>query len=187
MPASLLRRSGRRLRSPRPRSKQMHAEAMAWVEKHCTSDPVSVLDIGGRNINGTPRPLFPNATRYTVLDIAPGEGVDIVADAATWFPDHNYDVVVCCEVFEHTDVWPAILETAYRALVGTMGMLILTMAGPGRAPHSAVDGGPVLYDGEHYRNIEAPVLEAALAAIGFHHIVVDEQTAAHDVRAIAYR
>jgi len=166
----------------------VHTQALEWVEQYSTDGPVSVLDIGGRNINGTPRPLFPNATRYTVLDIAPGDGVDIVADAATWNPDRSYDVVVCCEVFEHTDAWPLILETAYRALIGDMtGMLILTMAGPGRAPHSAVDGGPRLYDGEHYRNVEAPVLEAALAAVGFRGVVVDEQFDSNDVRAIAYR
>jgi len=164
----------------------MHAEAMAWVEQHCTDAPVSVLDIGGRNINGTPRPLFPNATLYRVLDIAPGDGVDIVADAANWVPDRRYDVVVCCEVFEHTDVWPAILRTAHRALAPG-GLLILTMAGPGRAVHSAVDGGPDLYDGEHYANVEAAELEAALVSTGFRRVVVDEQTNSHDVRAVAYK
>lgn len=164
----------------------MHLEALSWVEEHRTDEPVAVLDIGGRNINGTPRPLFPNATVYTVLDIAPGDGVDVVADAATWKPDRRYDVVVCCEVFEHTDVWPAILRTAHRALVRG-GRLIATMAGPGRAPHSAVDGGPHLYDGEHYANVEAAELHAALTSAGFRRIVVDEETNSHDVRATAYR
>lgn len=159
---------------------------MAWVAAHCTDDRVSVLDIGGRNINGTPRPLFPNATAYTVLDIAPGDGVEIVADAATWEPDCRYDVVVCCEVFEHTDVWPEILRNAHRALVRG-GKLIATMAGPGRATHSAVDGGPDLYDGEFYGNVEPADLRAALIAAGFCRVVVDEQTVSHDVRAVAYR
>jgi SAM-dependent methyltransferase len=164
----------------------VHPEALAWVEQHRTDDPVSVLDIGGRNINGTPRPLFPNATVYTVLDIAPGDGVDVVADAATWKPDRRYDVVVCCEVFEHTDAWPVILRTAYRAL-RRGGMLIATMAGPGRVPHSAVDGGPRLYDGEHYDNVEVAELADALTAAGFVRVVVDEQFDSNDVRATAYR
>lgn len=164
----------------------MHPEALAWVEQHRTDDPVAVLDIGGRNINGTPRPLFPNATVYTVLDIADGDGVDIVADAATWKPDRRYDVVVCCEVFEHTDVWPAILRTAYKALKRG-GVLIATMAGPGRAPHSAVDGGPHLYDGEHYGNVEMDELGDALVAAGFRTAALDEQTESHDVRACAIR
>jgi SAM-dependent methyltransferase len=164
----------------------VHAEAFAWVEQYRTDAPVAVLDIGGRNINGTPRPLFPNATVYTVLDIAPGDGVDIVADAAKWEPDRSYDVVVCCEVFEHTDVWPAILRTAYCALKRG-GVFITTMAGPGREVHSAVDGGPVLYDGEHYANVEAADLEAELKAAGFRDVVVHEQTTSCDVRAVAYR
>jgi len=159
---------------------------MAWVERYRTDEPVAVLDLGGRNINGTPRPLFPNATAYTVLDIAEGEGVDIVADAATWTPDRRYDVVVCCEVFEHTYVWPRILRTIYAALVDG-GQVIATMAGPGRAVHSAVDGGPFLYEGEHYANVQASVLVDALAALGFRDVVVDEELNSHDVRAIAYR
>jgi hypothetical protein len=64
----------------------MHDQAMAWIAKHATSEPVTVLDIGGRDVNGSPQQLFP-AAAYTVLDIRPGEDVDIVADAATWDPD----------------------------------------------------------------------------------------------------
>lgn len=164
----------------------MHAEALAWVEAHCTDEPVSVLDIGGRNINGTPRPLFPNASAYRVLDIAEGEGVDIVTDASTWNPDRKYDVVVCCEVFEHTRVWPGILSTAYLALQPG-GLLILTMAGPGRPVHSAVDGGPDLHEGEHYANVHADRLLAQLNMKFFRDVVVSEQVTSHDVRAIAYR
>lgn len=164
----------------------MHPQALAWVERYATSKPVAVLDIGGRNINGTPRPLFPNATVYRVLDIAPGEGVGVVADAATWTPDRRYDVVVCCEVFEHTADWPAICETAFRAL-RPRGQLIATMAGPGREPHSAVDGGPVLYDGEHYGNVEPAALLDVLTSCGFSGVLVDQASDPDDVRAVAYR
>lgn len=164
----------------------MHPEAMAWVERHATDQPVAVLDVGGRNINGSPRHLFPNATVYTVLDIAPGDGVDVVADAATWEPDQVYDVVVCCEVFEHTDVWPEILENLHRAL-RPGGQMILTMAGPGRATHSAVDGGPHLRDGEHYANVEPAHLRSALSFTGYCGVKVDELKTSHDVRAVAYR
>lgn len=163
----------------------MHPEAMSWVASHSTNEAVDVLDIGGRNINGSPRLLFPNATSYTVLDISPDDGVDIVADASTWVPERSYDVVVCCEVFEHTALWPGILATVYEALADG-GKLITTMAGPGREPHSAIDGYRCR-EGEHYGNVEAPVLEAALDALGFRDIEVNEQLTSHDVRAIAYR
>jgi len=163
----------------------MHPEAYAWVARWATDEPVTVLDIGGRDINGTARGLFP-AADYTSLDIAAGNGVDIVADAATWSPDRAYDVVVCCEVFEHTEAWPAICATAYTAL-RPGGWFIATMAGPGRVPHSAVDGGPSLYPGEYYKNIMPAALQAELEACGFTDVVVDVQPRPADVRAVAVR
>jgi hypothetical protein len=45
----------------------------------------------------------------------------------------------------------------------------------------------VLYDGEHYANVEAADLEAELKAAGFRDVVVHEQTTSCDVRAVAYR
>ena len=164
----------------------MHPEAFEWVARHATDQPCSVLDIGGRNVNGSPRGLFPRADPYVTLDIEPGRDVQIVADAATWTPDREYDVVVCTEVFEHTIVWPAICRVAFKALKPG-GLLILTMAGPGRAPHSAFDGGPVLYAGEHYANVEPAYLNSVLWSIGFAEVVVDVQYQPADVRATARR
>lgn len=170
----------------------MHPEAFQWVARYATIDTPrsihlpAVLDLGGRNINGSPRPLFPGAV-YTVLDIRPGDGVDIVADAAEWDPDgRRWDVVVCTEVFEHTDAWPWICATAFRAL-WPGGKFIATMAGPGRSPHSAVDGGPRLHEGEHYANVEPEQLRTVLERCGFTDIVVDQQANPADVRAVAVK
>jgi len=162
----------------------MHTEAYNWVRDHATADPVSVLDIGGRNINGSVRDLFPDAAPYVALDIRPGDGVDVVADAATWTPDREYDAVVCTEVFEHTDAWPLICKTAFGAL-RPGGRLILTMAGPGRPPHSAVDGGWTLHDGEHYGNVSPTELQTVLEGCGFADVVVDYQPSPADTRATA--
>lgn len=164
----------------------MHDAAYQWVALHASADPVAVLDIGGRNINGSVRDLFPHATTYMAVDIRPGVGVDVVADAATWEPDRTYDVVVCTEVFEHTASWPAICGTAYRAL-RPGGQLILTMAGPGRALHSAIDGGWQLHPGEYYGNVDPGELERVLKACGFTDITVDYQPSPADTRAVAYR
>lgn len=161
----------------------MHAEAFAWVARHATTDSVEVLDLGGRNVNGSIRDLFPNATHYTAVDIAEGEGVDVVADAATWVPDREYDVVCSTETFEHTPVWPDICHTAYKAL-RPGGTLILTMAGPGRPGHSAIDGG-LLRPGEYYGNVEPDDLQAALEAAGFKDVTVDFRISPADTRAIA--
>lgn len=163
----------------------MHNEAYQWVQRHATTDPVSVLDIGGRNINGSVRDLFPAADPYIALDIREGYGVDIVADAASWTPDRAYDVVVCTEVFEHTHVWPQICATAYTALRAG-GQLILTMAGPGRQPHSAVDGASIR-DGEYYANVDPAELERVLKECGFTDVTVDYQPNPADTRAVAIK
>lgn len=161
----------------------MHTEAFAWVYTHATPEEVEVLDIGGRNVNGSVRDLFPNATKYVAVDIREGEGVDVVADAATWVPDQEYDVVVSTETFEHTAVWPEICITAFKALKAG-GRLILTMAGPGRSEHSAIDGGP-LQSGEYYGNVDAEHLKHVLVSAGFKDVIVDSRVSPADTRAIA--
>jgi SAM-dependent methyltransferase len=160
----------------------MHAQALDWVARYATNESVTVLDLGGRDINGSPRSLFPGAT-YVALDIVDGPGVDVVADAATWQPDRTYDAVLCCEVFEHTDAWPLICATAHRACRSD-GLFVVTTAGPGRAPHSAVDGGAIR-EGEHYANIRPAELRRTLVEGGWRDIEVDQLGA--DVRAVASR
>lgn len=161
----------------------MHQQAYEWVDRHADADAARVLDIGGRNINGTIRDRFPGATDYVVLDIVEDAGVDIVADAATWRPDGElFDAVVCAEVFEHTPVWREICATAL-AVLRPGGQFIATMAGPGRAPHSAMDGGPQLYPGEHYENVDPDELADELGDLGFARIDVDQL--GEDVRCVA--
>lgn len=168
----------------------MHDEAMEWIARHATDGPCTVLDIGGRDLNGSPRGLFPGATRYTVLDALPGErvtDVDIIADAAEWNPSgQEWDVVVCSEVLEHAARWRAVIRTAYRALAPG-GLLIVTTAAPGRPPHSAVDGRLRLLPGEHYANVRPAELERVLAATGFEGVTVDVQASPADVRAVAVK
>lgn len=163
----------------------MHAEAYAWVEHHRTFQRVAVLDIGGRDINGTVQDLFPNAD-YTVLDIRPGARVHIIADAATWTPDREYDIVVCCEVFEHTEVWPEICATAYKA-TAPGGKFVVTCAAPGRGEHSAIDGTGGLHPGEHYANVSADHLGRVLRDCGFVDVITDQRTGPCDTRAVAYK
>lgn len=160
---------------------------MQWIAKHATAEPVSVLDLGGRDINGSARTAFPNASDYTVVDILPGDGVDIVADAADWEPaSRRWDVVVAAEIFEHTARWPAICRTALKACAPG-GRFIVTTAGPGRPPHSAVDGLFRLLPGEHYANVPAAELERVLIEAGWRDVVVDSQPSPADTRAVATR
>jgi SAM-dependent methyltransferase len=137
-------------------------------------------------MNGGVRDLFAGATSYTGLDVVPGPGVDIVADAATWRPldpDRYFDTVVCAEVLEHTPDWRAIVQTCHDVLVSG-GRLILTCAGPGRARHSG--RGPWdLEPDEWYRNISAEELAGALRHAGF--AVASVTTAGQDLQALARR
>ena len=161
----------------------MHPEALEWVGRYATDAPLTLLDIGGRHINGTPRNLFPNAD-YTVLDALPDGNVDVVADAATWTPHRDYDGIICTEVFEHTDEWPQICATAFKAC-SPGGFLIVTCAGPGRAVHCGVDGGPDLHPGETYANVDPAELRAVLEDYGWQNVLIDH--AGLDVRAYATR
>lgn len=123
-----------------------------------------VYEIGSRNINGSVRGLF--AGQYIGVDVVPGLGVDLVADAAAYVPPLTLapSTVVCCEVLEHTSDAAAIVYQAATVLQPG-GLLIITAAGEGRAPHSATDGGPIR-PGEFYRNLAIGELQRWAEAAG---------------------
>jgi hypothetical protein len=142
-----------------------------------------VLEIGARNINGTVRNLF-DAERYVGLDVMPGPGVDVVASGADYVPDTPADVIVCCEVLEHTEEAAAICRRSIENLAPG-GVLLLTMAGTERAPHSAIDGCD-LREGEFYRNVSAADLQEWLADADCT-LTVGENPAAGDTYALAQK
>lgn len=129
---------------------------MTWLQQQVAeidSDAkATVIDLGGRDINGSPRALFPKRTKYTVIDLHDGPGVDVVGDCREWDPDEKVDLVICAEVLEHTDDGPGILEAAARWLKQG-GVLLATAAAEPRTPHSHFDGGPVR-PGEYYGNVD---------------------------------
>ena len=166
----------------------MHPEALGWVEQSVAqlrTIPRVVVELGARDVNGTVRHLFPTATRYVGVDIAPGPGVDVVADAAGFVLDEPADVIVSTEMLEHTPEGAAIIARCAEQLKPG-GTLIVTAAAPGRSPHSAVDGGP-LQEGEHYGNIDATMLDGWLKAAGFTSWSIDVQQHPCDIRAVAIR
>lgn len=163
----------------------MHPEAYTWIAKYATDDQVRVLDIGGRYVTHDPRELFPNATDYTVLDSIHDEGVDIVANAATWSPQGQWDIVIAAEVFEHTEEWREICGTAWKAL-RPGGQFIVTTAAPSRPPHSATDG-QAIRKGEWYGNIDPEELRSVLEHAKFIGILIDEHPTTADVRAVAMK
>jgi hypothetical protein len=150
----------------------------------------SVIELGSRTVggpwpySGPVRHLFPGAT-YTGVDAMPGPNVDVLGNAATWEPDPfvPVDTVVCTETLEHTPEAAQICLQAHR-LLDQAGVFIVTAAGVGRQPHSAVDGGP-LRDGEFYRNLNRQDLRSWLQPFGF--ALVDNFSEPGDIYALAIR
>lgn len=138
----------------------MHTEARTYVAGVVAGAHFpAVVEVGGRWINGGVRDLVSCET-YTSLDLHPGGDVDVVIDVRDWRPPGPVDLVVCCEVIEHAEHAEGVVA-ACLALLAPGGRFVMTCAGPGRDPHSALDGGTVR-PGEHYANIEPAEMKAWL-------------------------
>lgn len=132
--------------------------------------PTRVLEIGAHNINGSVRPLFAGCA-YWGIDVVGGPDVDEVASGVDYTPRETPDCVVCCEVLEHTPEARAIVANMAR-IVAPGGAVIVTCAGEGRAPHSAVDG-CALRPGEYYRNVTRDELLDWMHAAGLREVYVE--------------
>lgn len=168
----------------------MHAEVFNWTKdafnnwrQDKLNSPYKVLEIGSLDINGSIRSIFNDAEFYLGIDMQEGPGVDLVTNAATFIADDLVDVIVCCEVFEHTSEWPQILETSYKNL-NNNGIFIGTAAGEGRPPHSAIDENPIR-DWEYYANVQAPKLRECLEQLNFKNIIINNLN--NDIRWIAIK
>jgi SAM-dependent methyltransferase len=158
----------------------MHIEAYAYAVRMLAGKRFGdVVEVGSRDINGSVRSLIDCET-YTGIDLAAGAGVDVVGDA--FDQRHPCDLVICCEVLEH-EPRPEALVAHMASWLRPGGAMLLTMAGPGRAAHSAHDGG-ALQAGEHYANIDPLDLGEWLTGAGLNAFV---DTAGEDVRAWAAR
>ena len=145
----------------------MHAEVYGYVANLVgrLSPRLRVVEFGGRNFNGSVRPLFSSVESYVSTDLYAGPTVDWVGNALDYMPTEPIDTVVCCEVLEHTPEWPELLQHAYNMLPKD-GVLIMTCAAPPREPHSGIDGEQVR-DGEYYANVEPAACEKTMHAIGW--------------------
>ena len=84
----------------------MHPEARAFTRGQAATclPRAALVDLGARDFNGGVRDLFPDAASYVGVDLAPGAGVDVVADApptGAQAGEPPPETVVCCEVLEH--------------------------------------------------------------------------------------
>jgi len=115
----------------------MTPEILAWLgemkERHHLS-PARVLDIGSRNVNGSPRRVFGDAAEYVGVDREPGPGVDLVTDVHDLHLGETFDLVLCCEMLEH-DRDP--LETIWvmRDHLADGGHMVITSPAQGFKQH----------------------------------------------------
>jgi 2-polyprenyl-3-methyl-5-hydroxy-6-metoxy-1,4-benzoquinol methylase len=126
-----------------------------------------VVEVGGRDINGGVRDLV-TCAEYLSIDLAAGPAVDVVADCRDWSPPWLADLVICCEVLEHSPD-PGGVVAACLGYLRPDGLLVLTCAGPGRKPHSGHDGAK-LRPGEHYGNIDPDVIRRVLSGVDDVHV-----------------
>ena len=147
----------------------MHQAVLNWVSQSLLewgpdANNLTVSEFGSLDINGSVRSVLePRSSSYIGIDQQTGRGVDIVGDASTYIDTdliEKVDVIVCCEVFEHTPKWREIVGNSYRHLRNG-GLFIATMAGEGRHPHSALDENPIR-EWEYYANVGAWELGRAM-------------------------
>lgn len=162
----------------------MHAGAFEFVGQYATRDALTVIEVGSRDINGSIRCHFPAAT-WTGLDLHSGPSVDIIADALDYTPADRVDLVLICEVMEHCPRWQEMVHHV-ASWLRPGGRIIITCAGPGRDPHSAIDGGPLQLN-EHYANVTQDDLAEELHYAGFVQIEVSGNEHWKDTYAIAER
>jgi hypothetical protein len=160
----------------------MHHAVLEWVQRWVPSGPCTVLDCGGRDINGSPSYLFENAT-LEVVDLVDAPGVTWVGDVLDYGNAQPFDVALHLEVAEHTPDWPLHIAHLKNLLDHRTGLLVFTAACYERTPHSAADGGPLQED-EYYSNVDPDHLSTILTR-NFAKHVIDVQ--GDDVRAAAWR
>ena len=152
----------------------MHEDAYNYVFKNffkCQPDKIKlknlkVLELGSFNINGGVRDFIePLCDEYVGLDLQAGPGVDVVMSSHQYVKPNYFDFVVTTETFEHNEHWKETLIVSWENLVPG-GVFIATMAGEGRAPHSAMDEKPIR-EWEYYANIGEWDLRWSLKKAGF--------------------
>lgn len=127
-----------------------------------------VLDCGSLDVNGSFRDLFEKC-EYVGIDIAPGNGVDIVASVAQFndqyfntpaeFQPKKFDVIVSGEMLEHDETWKEDIQHMIDML-RPGGLLAFSCAGRGRAEHGTTRTGNVWGTSpDYYRNLEKSDIE----------------------------
>lgn len=98
-----------------------------------------VIEIGACNVNGSLRPLIEQygPQEYIGVDIAAGQGVDIVCDVTALisrFGERSFDLVVSTELLEHVRDWRLAIHNM-KAVCKPGGVMVITTRSPGFVYH----------------------------------------------------
>lgn len=115
----------------------MTPELLAWLrtiaKPHVEAlRPAKVLELGSYNVNGSARDALQEPyMEWIGVDYAAGPGVDVVMDAEDYLLTQNpasTDMIVCCEMLEHTPNPLLIVDLCHEVLVPG-GLFIITQPG----------------------------------------------------------
>lgn len=167
----------------------MHPEVITFLSLQKLRRPElfkgRILEAGSMDVNGSPRGFFAGATEYVGLDWRPGPGVDAVGLIHTWNgrPAGHFDTVLSTETLEHDPHWKLSIKSMVN-FVRPGGSVIITCAGPGRAPHY-VETSPT---GSYYENRTPIEVGAELwAAAKFSEFHMEWDPTVCDTRVVAVK
>ncbi len=115
--------------------------------------PMSVLDVGSFDLNGTLKPIMIKFGNYTGIDLVNGPNVDVVVTEPYRypFPNGNFDLIVSNATVEHIQrPWVWMTELARLTAIGGMVIVMNPTVMPYHAQeisNEALDCWRILKDG----------------------------------------
>jgi SAM-dependent methyltransferase len=98
----------------------MTLDCLKYIEMAAAPLSGAVLEVGSRDINGSPRPIFADKSRfhyYLGIDLEKGPGVDMVMNCHDMiFLDDLFEVVIDAERLEHDTDFFASYREIFRVL-----------------------------------------------------------------------
>lgn len=120
----------------------MHVSVMAFGRRHLSAEVVEgqrVVELGSLNVNGSLRSHVESLgpKEYIGVDQVEGPGVDTVSSIED-LDIPKAGVVLCTEVLEHAEDWPAVVSVA-KGTTKAGGLLLVTTRSPGFPYHPYPD------------------------------------------------
>jgi len=133
-------------------------KAISVINSESSTGHSVVLDVGGRDINGSIHSFLQDSTLF-ISDIIDDEGVAYVVDFSDYDAVYNlglidkFDICISTEVLEHSENWRGIVQNMVSATKNG-GWVLITCATDGRSRHSAIDGHLLEeHETEYYQNV----------------------------------